>query len=80
MEQYEKIADRLVYGDEYLTNRISWCWLLGHDIESNMVSVTTHNVRSVSPRCLMKVYNVETCSKCDYYKEELISSTYVVCH
>lgn len=80
MERYEKIADRLVYGDEYSTSRLAWCWLFGHDIETNLVYVTTHNVRSVSPRCLMKTYNVETCSKCDYYNEELVSSVYIVCH
>ncbi len=80
MEQYERIADRLVYGDEYLASRISLCWLFGHDIKSSTVNVITHNAKSVSPRCLMETYNVETCSKCDYYSEKLIASVYIVCH
>ena len=79
-ERYAQIADRLVYGNEYSTDGLSWCWLVGHDIKSNTVNVITHNARSVSPRCLSKAYYVETCSKCDYYTEELISSVYIVCH
>ena len=79
-EFYKRIADRLVYGDEYSTSKLSWCWLFGHNIQTNTVNVTTHNVRSVSPKCLRNTYNVETCSKCDYYNEELIASAYIVCH
>lgn len=78
--RYTQIADRLVHGDEYATSTLSWCWLFGHDIERNTVGIITHNVRSVSPKCLRKTYSVETCSKCDYYKDELISSEYIVCH
>lgn len=79
-ERYTQIADRLVYGDEYATSAISWCWLFGHDIESNTIQTITHNVRSVSPKCLRKTYKIETCSKCDYYNEELLTSVYIVCH
>ena len=78
--QYKQIADRLVYGEEYPVKTISWCWLFGHDIQSSTVSVITHNVSSVSPKCLRQTYSVDTCSKCDYYSEELISSVYIVCH
>lgn len=78
--QYKQIADRIVYGEEYPVKIISWCWLFGHDIQSSTVSVVTHNVSPVSPKCLRQTYSVDTCSKCDYYSEELISSVYIICH
>ena len=77
----KKIADRLVYGDnENEVEPISLCWLFGHDITTSSVSVITHKVLKHSPRCLEEVYDVQTCSKCDYYKEELVASYYIVCH
>ena len=77
----EKIADRLVYGQsEYdAVPMLSFCWLFGHDIENHSVAVIEHRVRSTNPRCLKKVYKVDTCTKCDYMVEEMVSSAYIIC-
>lgn len=77
------IADYLVYGaGEYdiTPTSISWCWLFGHDITTSTVTTITHKVRSTSPRCLREIHNVDTCSKCDYLDDEVVSSVYIVCH
>ena len=77
----KKIADRLVYGDN--NNEVepmSLCWLFGHDITTGSVTTITHKAKTYSPRCLEEVYDVELCSKCDYYKEERVAAYYIVCH
>ena len=77
----KKIADRLVYGDsDNEIEPMSLCWLFGHDITTSSVTVITHKVAKYSPRCLEELYHVQTCSKCDYYKEECLSAVYIVCH
>ena len=77
----QKIADHLVYGDnDNEVEPMSLCWLFGHDITNSSVTVITHKARTHSPRCLEEVYDVQTCSKCDYYKEERIAAVYIVCH
>ena len=84
-----KIADRIVYGvnenenDNDNDNEVepmSLCWLFGHDITTSSVTVITHKAKTYSPRCLKELYHVQTCSKCDYYKEECLSAVYIVCH
>lgn len=55
------------------------CTLLGHKIESSVVSTVTHKVRSTSPRCLKKYYNYESCTRCDYESSVLISQEYISC-
>ena len=55
------------------------CTLLGHKIESSTVTTITHKVRSSSPRCLKKVYDYESCTRCDYEESTLLSSKYIVC-
>lgn len=55
------------------------CTLLGHKIESTTISTVTHKVRTSSPRCLKKVYDYESCTRCDYEESTLLSSKYIVC-
>ena len=55
------------------------CTLLGHKIESSTVTTITHKARSTSPRCLRKVYDYESCTRCDYETSALKSSSYIVC-
>lgn len=55
------------------------CTLLGHKIESTVVSTITHKVSATSPRCLKKIYDYEACTRCDYEAYELAKSTYIVC-
>lgn len=57
----------------------AWCWLTGHDYVYNAVSVITHKSKALSPRCLEEIYKIETCTKCDHFKEELLNAVYIVC-
>lgn len=55
------------------------CTILGHKLESSTVQTVTHNARTTAPRCLLKTYTVETCSRCDYSTKTLKSSKYISC-
>lgn len=55
------------------------CSLFGHKLESSTVSKITHKARTTAPRCLKKIYKYETCTRCDYEKSTLQSSTYINC-
>ena len=56
-----------------------WCWLIGHDKVKDTVIVTEHKVEEKHPRCIKRIYDIETCTACDYIKETLTSETYIVC-
>lgn len=83
LSPYEQrhIADTLVYGKDGESNisTYSLCWLTGHKLTTEMVEVVTHKVMPKSPRCLSQVYNVTTCSKCDYEEMVLSSQMYIAC-
>jgi hypothetical protein len=56
------------------------CTLFGHDIApQSTVTATHHKVDKYNPRCLMEVYHVTYCKRCDYTVSELVSSFYIVC-
>lgn len=55
------------------------CTLFGHKIESSAISTVTHKVRTTSPRCLKKVYNYESCTRCDYETSTLKGQSYITC-
>ena len=82
VDKKQFIASKLIYGDSYIDNGISsysLCWLTGHDLVSEVVSVIEHKVRTAAPRCDRKTYEVETCTKCDYMKETLIADVPYIC-
>ncbi len=55
------------------------CTLFGHKIETTSVTAITHKVLSTSPRCRREIYDVDNCTRCDYNKSTLITSSYIVC-
>ena len=77
-EQQQLISDRLVYGDPGIQT-YAWCWLVGHKLTYDTVSVVTHKKSATSPRCYEEIYNVASCSNCDHIEQELLSATYIVC-
>lgn len=82
VDEKQIIADKLVYGNDSVENNIStysWCWLTGHDLISETVYVIEHKVRANEPRCDKRTYEIESCTKCDYMKETLISEISYVC-
>jgi hypothetical protein len=82
-EMRQMIAEKLLNGSEFETDdgatTYSWCWLTGHNKQTDYAQKITHEYRSTSPRCLSETYEVVTCTKCDYYTEELIATTYLNC-
>ena len=80
-EEQKIIADRLVFG--YDSNESSstyaWCWLTGHNLTTETVATIEHKVLVSDPRCFKTFYEVVTCSKCDYYEQTEIASTYLSC-
>ncbi len=80
-EQKQMIADKIVYGyssDDQIST-YSWCWLVGHELESHIVTAIEHKVDQYEPRCIKRAYSVDVCTACDYINEELISTTYIFC-
>lgn len=79
--EMQTIAEWLVNGtpEDDGASTYAWCWLTGHDYKYDMVSVITHKVYPDSPRCYEETYEIETCSKCDHFKEELLTAVYIVC-
>ena len=80
-DEQQTVAERLVYGspEDSGIQTYAWCWLTGHDLSYNGVSVITHKKSATQPRCYEEVYNVATCSKCDYMDEELLAAAYIIC-
>ncbi len=80
-QEQQAVAQRLVYGapEDDGTSTYAWCWLTGHDYTYDSVSVTTHKARPISPRCYRETYEIETCTKCDHFQEELLTGVYILC-
>ena len=80
-EEQQTVAEYLVYGapEDDGASTYAWCWLTGHNYTYDVVSVITHKKSAYSPRCLEETYNIETCTKCDHYSQELLTTVYIVC-
>jgi len=55
------------------------CTLFGHNLSSTTVTATHHKVLPYDPRCLMEVYDVTVCARCNYNETTLVGSTYIIC-
>ncbi|MBQ7647365.1 MAG: dockerin type I repeat-containing protein [Clostridia bacterium] len=64
-------------GGMHFTNL--FCCLFGHNCESEIVTVITHNVRQNQPKCLETVMNVHSCTRCGHTSSEIISKSYIYC-
>ena len=81
-EQKQFIADKIVTGEDIVADGVSTyalCWLTGHDIVNEVVSVIEHKVSETNPRCKKDTYDVASCTKCDHLEYTLISSTMTLC-
>ena len=56
------------------------CSIFGHDLSSGEVISIKHKVSHRDPRCLLEIYDVVSCSRCDYLEQNLISSRHISCH
>lgn len=55
------------------------CTLFGHDLSTTTVTATHHKVLPHNPRCLVELYHVTACSRCNYTNTELVGSAFIVC-
>lgn len=56
------------------------CTLFGHNLEGPVtVTATHHKAKKYAPRCLMEVYHVTYCTRCDYGETELYNDFYIFC-
>lgn len=78
-EKMQFIADFIVDEPNNTYDEVAPCGiacLFGHKLTKTSATETSHNAYSSSPKCLVKIYNIEYCtrSSCDYIKKDLISS------
>lgn len=50
------------------------CDLFGHNMDTDETYAYEHKVYSSSPRCIKYTYNYDTCTRCGYSEEYLVSS------
>lgn len=74
----QMIADAIALDTPIIQSR-AWCWLTGHDKTTETVTAIYHKQREINPRCYAEVYLITTCSKCDFYEEELQNAMYITC-
>lgn len=56
------------------------CTIFGHDIApQSTVTATHHKVEKYNPRCLMEVYHVTYCKRCDYTVAEMVNDFFILC-
>ena len=55
------------------------CTIFGHKLSTTTVTATHHKVLPYDPRCLLEIYDVTACSRCDYTDAVLVHSTYILC-
>lgn len=74
--EMRRIADYIAYGDTH-DDGVSTCALCSsHILETTLALQTTHNVFSTSPKCYVRQFKVECCtrSSCDYINKTLLNS------
>ena len=65
--------------DECATTYGLTCTLFGHKIETTSVTAVKHKVLATAPRCRREIYDVDNCTRCDYTKSTLKTSSYIDC-
>ena len=66
-------------GDEEASTYGITCTLLGHDLETSSIISISHKARATDPRCIRRIYDVSTCTRCDYSTQKLLSTQYISC-
>ncbi len=77
-QQY--IADLIAYGDSNEgISTCAACWLVGHNLTAELVAQIEHKADVLAPRCYKTMYEVETCSSCNYVNITELGGTYINC-
>ena len=80
-ETKQFITDKIIFGEDYDDgiSTYAWCWLTGHNKQTEIVYKVEHKVYDTEPRCKETKYEVTTCTKCDFYEENELSYKYIFC-
>jgi hypothetical protein len=72
-------SDTMINPHEDTPNNLI-CTIFGHDLApQTTVTATHHKVNQYNPRCLMEVYHVTYCKRCDYGVSELYNDFFIIC-
>lgn len=84
-EKQEKIAYRLaaeINGTEMPyepETKSTLCDLFGHKLQTSRLNATTHRVYTDQPRCEKIEFDMDSCTRCDYFKTTIISKQRIPC-
>ena len=79
-ETKQYIADRLIYGNnDDSISTYSWCWLTGHDKQTENAWKIEHKFRTTDPRCKKTTYMITTCTNCDFIEFTDLTYNYISC-
>jgi len=85
-ERQQQIADEIagidssfISGSNTASPENIICTLFGHNLSETTVTATHHKVHVHEPRCLVEIYDVTACSRCDYTEAELVGSVFICC-
>ncbi|MBR3998065.1 MAG: hypothetical protein IKI93_06945 [Clostridia bacterium] len=69
----------LVFSEQNEYAPYSLLCLFGHDKVTEYAHIIKHKVFSVEPRCANQLYEVITCTRCDYMDATLVSQAFFNC-
>jgi len=85
-ERQQQIADEIAgVNSSFISGSIGEspdniiCTLFGHDLSTTTVTATHHKVLVHEPRCLVEIYHVTACSRCNYTDPQLMGSCFICC-
>ena len=80
-EEKQYIADMLIYGNncDDSVSTYSWCWLLGHDKQTETAWKLEHKYSDTNPRCRKTEYLITTCKNCDLIEFTDLNYEYISC-
>lgn len=79
-EMQQKIIDSMT-GEESGEVEVQnvTCSLFGHKYTTEKKPMVTHKVYAAAPRCIKRIFNVKTCSRCGDVDTEVLSTTRIYC-
>lgn len=85
-DRHQQIADEIAgVNSSFISGSIGEspdniiCTIFGHNLSTTTVTATHHKVHVYNPRCLVEIYDVTACSRCNYTDAELVGSLYIFC-
>ena len=76
--QKEQFIELVLSGNSEQTPYSLLC-LFGHDKVTEYHQIIKHKALSVEPRCANQLYEVITCTRCDYMDATLVSNIFIHC-